>query len=123
MSINPRRKSPRYHCLGTASVQMVPENAANRFPARILNLSQSGCLMVLREPIPDLVLDQVIELLFEVKGLPFRLRARAKSFCPHDAVGFEFLDVSTRRRSHLEELIKELSSESGYIDRRMRDRQ
>jgi len=123
MPMNGRRKSPRYHCLGTASIQVLPESAENRFPARILNLSQGGCLMVLRQPIPELLLDQVIELLFEVKGFPFRLRARAKSFCPRRAVGFEFLDVSPRRRAQLEELIEELALESSYIDRRASDRQ
>ena len=122
MPMNGRRKSPRYHCRGTASIQVLPENPENRFPARILSLSQSGCLMVLRQPIPELLLDQVIELLFEVKGLPFRLRARAKSFCPHHTVGFEFLDVSARKRGQLEDLIEELARESSYIDRRAGER-
>jgi len=122
MPMNGRRKSPRYHCRGTASIQVLPENPENRFPARILSLSQSGCLMVLRQPIPELSLDQVIELLFEVKGLPFRLRARAKSFCPHHTVGFEFLDVSARKRGQLEDLIEELARESSYIDRRAGER-
>ncbi|MGA2833292.1 MAG: PilZ domain-containing protein [Terracidiphilus sp.] len=100
------RQSPRLGCRGFGAIQTLP--ASERpCPARILNLSVGGCLMELKAPL-DLAMDEIVELLFNVNQMPFRVRATVRALRSKGLVGFEFLQLSERTRRHLCELIGEL---------------
>jgi hypothetical protein len=100
------RQSPRLGCGGMGAIQMLPI-CQPPCPARILNLSVGGCLMELQEPL-DLSVDQIVELIFTVNQLPFRVRGNVRAVRSTVLVGFQFLHVSERTLWQLNELIGEL---------------
>jgi len=63
--------------------------------------------MELKAPL-DLAMDEIVELLFNVNQMPFRVRATVRALRSKGLVGFEFLQLSERTRRHLCELIGEL---------------
>jgi hypothetical protein len=100
------RQSPRLGCRGFGAVQTLP--ASERpCPARILNLSVGGCLMELKAPL-ELAVDEIVELIFNVNQMPFRVRAKVRAVRSKGLVGFQFLQLSERTRRFLHELIAEL---------------
>ncbi|HUD74311.1 MAG TPA: PilZ domain-containing protein [Terracidiphilus sp.] len=100
------RQSPRLGCRGFGAIQTLP---ASERPcaARILNLSVGGCLMEVKGPL-DLALDEIVELIFNINQMPFRVRAKVRSIRLKGLVGFQFLQLSERTRRYLHELIGEL---------------
>ena len=100
------RQSPRLGCRGIGAIQTLPASALP-CPAKILNLSVGGCLMELKGPL-DLAVDEIVELIFNVNQMPFRVRGKVRVVRPKLLVGFQFLELSERTRWHLHELIGEL---------------
>jgi hypothetical protein len=101
-----QRQSTRLECEGAGAIQTLP--ACERpFPAKILNLSVDGCLMELQGPL-DLATDEIVELLFTVNQMPFRVRGKIRAVRSIVLVGSQFLQLSERTRRHLHELIEEL---------------
>lgn len=100
------RQSPRLGCRGYGAVQTLPASE-QPCPARILNLSVGGCLMELKGPL-DIAVDEIVELIFNVNQMPFRVRGKVRVVRPKLLVGFQFLELSERTRWHLHELIGEL---------------
>jgi len=76
-------------------------------PGKIINLSLGGCLVALHTPL-DLLMDEIVELIFCVNQMPFRVRAKVRSIRSETLMGFQFLHLSNRVRLRLEDLIKEL---------------
>ena len=100
------RHSPRLGCGGMGAIQKLPA-CEPPCRARILNLSVGGCLMELQGPL-DLAVDEIVELIFKVNQLPFRVRGNVRIVRSTVLVGFQFLQVSERTRRQLQELIEEL---------------
>lgn len=100
------RSSPRLQCFGHAGVQTLPAYEMP-CPAKIINLSLGGCLVALETP-PDLVMDETVELIFCVNQLPFHVRGKVRSLRSETLIGFQFLHLSNRTRTQLEDLIKEM---------------
>jgi hypothetical protein len=63
--------------------------------------------MELKGPL-DLAMDEIVELIFNVNQMPFRVRATVRALRSKGQVGFEFIQLSERTRRHLCELIGEL---------------
>jgi hypothetical protein len=100
------RSSPRLQCSGLAGIQTLPVSE-KPFPAKIMNLSVGGCLMKLEMPL-ILAMDEIVELLFCVNQMPFRVRGKVRAIRSDTLIGFQFPHLSTRSRRQLEDLIGEL---------------
>jgi c-di-GMP-binding flagellar brake protein YcgR len=100
-----QRRYPRVGCTGSAAIQVTPEEPP--CPARIVDLSAGGCLMVLRQP-KRLRQDELVELAFDVNHLPFRVRGQVRAVRSDTTIGFQFPQLSARVRRQLEDLIQEL---------------
>jgi hypothetical protein len=103
-----KRKHPRFECRGTASVQIAAGKPP--CPAKIVDLSAEGCLLILREQ-QNLMKDITVELAFEINHLPFRVRAQAKAVRSEKMVGFQFLDLNERARRNLKDLVEEVKAD------------
>ena len=103
------RRNPRFECAGIAAVQIAPIEAPR--PGRILDLSEEGCRIVLDKP-ARLVLNAVVELIFNVNHLPFRVRGHVRVIRSPNMFGFQFFQVSTRTVLQIEELIDELKEKA-----------
>jgi hypothetical protein len=82
-------------------------NVASRLDGRILDLSMSGCRIRTNEHFPVGIYTRV-ETEFRVDGLPFRLGGVIQSIHDRNTVGLRFLDMSSRKREQLEQLIEEI---------------
>lgn len=100
------RRSPRLACEGLAGVQTLPA-CDKPCPATIMNLSIGGCLMELDRPL-SLAINEMVELIFCVNRMPFRVRGRVRFIRSATRVGFQFPQPSERVRRQLEELVGEL---------------
>lgn len=100
-----RRRNPRFACLGVAGVQRKPTEEP--IPAKVVNLSAGGCLIVLEEP-HALTQDTTVELTFEVNGQPFRVWGKVRAVHSDLDIGLEFPLMSERVRRRLEDLIEQL---------------
>jgi hypothetical protein len=100
------RRAPRLRCSGIAGIQTLPA-CVRPFPATIINLSIGGCLMESERPL-TLAENEVVELIFCVNQMPFRVRGRVRAIRSERVVGFQFPQVSDRVRRQLEDLIGEL---------------
>lgn len=100
------RKSPRLQCSGQAGVQTLPA-CEKPCPAKIMNLSIGGCLMEFERPL-TLVMDEIVELIFCVNHMPFRVRGKVRAIHSETLVGFQFPLLSDRIRRQLEDLVGEL---------------
>jgi len=76
-------------------------------PGKIINLSLGGCLVALEAP-QELVMDEIVELIFSVNQMPFHVRGTVRSIRSETLIGFQFSHLSNRVRERLEDLIKEL---------------
>lgn len=100
-----KRRYLRIECSGSAGVQLAAGEPV--VPAKIVNLSAGGCLMVLEKAQP-IAQDMMVELTFHINHLPFRVRGQAKAIRSGTQIGFQFLQVGTRVRREIEDLIDEL---------------
>jgi c-di-GMP-binding flagellar brake protein YcgR len=103
--IDDKRLYPRVECKGDASVRMVP--SASRCPATIVNLSEGGCLLVLKEP-GCLSQDTTVELTFTINNHLFRIPGQVKAKRSDTAIGFQFRFLGDRLRRQLEALLEQL---------------
>ncbi len=111
-----KRRNTRIGCTGSAGIQMPAGEAF--YPARIVNLSAGGCLLVLQKP-QRLSQDTMVELTFQINDLPFRVRGRVRSIRSETKIGFEFPQLSKRVRRQLEYVVDELI---GNLVRRFAER-
>lgn len=100
-----QRRYPRIGCTGSADIKLVA--GEETYPAKIVNLSAGGCLMVLQKPQP-LAKDTMVELTFHINNIPFHLQGQVKAPRSDTRVGFEFPQLSPRMRRQLEDLVDEL---------------
>jgi hypothetical protein len=100
-----KRRNPRFDCKGTATVQELGGGTPQA--GRVANLSVDGCLIVLKEPKP-LTQDTVVELVFTIDKVPFRVWGQVKAIRPDASIGFQFPLLSNRVRERLAALIEQL---------------
>jgi len=80
---------------------------ASRLQGRILDLSLSGCRIRTDEAFPVGIYTR-IEVEFHLDGLPFRLGGVIQDLHDRRTVGIRFLDLSSRKRDQVEQLIEEI---------------
>lgn len=102
-----RRRHPRYSCDGDAEVHL--PHAGLRFQGRIQNLSVSGCYI---ETELNLERGTYVEVFFRLHQLRFRLAGNVVGVDKRSGVRIAFLNVSGRRATHIEELMRELAEKS-----------
>jgi len=107
MLLYDRRRHPRFRCTGHADILLIPD--APLVPARVVNVSQCGCLIELQQS-QRLGQSSSAELTFKVNRLPFRMRVQAAAIRSETLVGFQFDPLGERVRGRLEELIQELAA-------------
>src|ERR1035438_6244682 len=100
------RRSPRLQCSGTAGIQTLPA-CDKPVPAKIVDLSIGGCLMEFETP-KALAVDEIVELIFCVNHMPFRVRGKVRMIHSETLMGFQFPQLSDRIRMQLEDLVGEL---------------
>lgn len=102
---NEQRRHPRLRCFGSAEVYFTVSGVPCE--AKIINLSLEGCLAVLETP-QVMHKDALVEIVFSVNQLPFRVRGQIKAVRSSTEVGFLFPALSKRARVRLGDLIEEL---------------
>ena len=100
-----RREQPRHEVDTSAVIFLV--NVASRLTGRILDLSLGGCRIYTDERFPVGIYTRV-ETEFRLEGLPFRLGGVIQAIHDRRHVGIRFLDMSSRKREQLEQLVKEI---------------
>jgi hypothetical protein len=100
-----RREVTREAVDTTAVIVLV--KIASRLPGRILDLSLSGCRIRTDERFPVGIYTQV-ETEFRIAGLPVRLGGVVQAIHDKHTVGIRFLDMSSRKREQVEELIRDI---------------
>jgi PilZ domain len=102
-----RRQQSRHEVDTSAVILLI--NVGSLLRGRIVDLSLSGCRIRTEERFPVGIYTRV-ETEFRIGGLPFRLGGVIQSVHDRDRhnVGIRFLDVSARKRGHLEQLIEEI---------------
>lgn len=108
-----QRRHPRLRCFGSGEVYFEVNGVP--CPAKVLNLSLEGCLLILQAPehqpwMEPLTVahDQFVEIVFSVNQLPFRVRGQIKAVRPDQQLGLRFPALGRRTRVRLEDLIEEL---------------
>ncbi len=108
-----QRRHPRLRCFGSGEVHFEVNGVP--CPAKVLNLSLEGCLLILQAPDQQpwmepltVAPDQFVEILFSVNQLPFRVRGQVKVIRPNQELGLQFPALGHRTRTRLEDLIEEL---------------
>jgi hypothetical protein len=101
------RQHPRFDCCGYAKVQ-IPSDPTMHY-AKILNLSLEGCLIEVTTPIEEL--DSFLDLTITVNHLPFYVRGQIR-YVRADRIGLQFMQLSSRAREQLVDLLEELAEEA-----------
>jgi len=101
-----RRRTPRHACHGPADFRV--HNWYLR-RGRILNLCLEGCLLQPRQATGYRPGD-TLDLRFEINRLAFRAQCIVRRINPDHTLGVELLELSTRNRAQLRELLNELMS-------------
>jgi PilZ domain len=102
-----RRRHPRYSCDGNAEVHL--PHAGLLFHGRIQNLSVSGCYI---ETELNLERGTYVEVFFGLHQLRFRLAGNVIGVDRRSGVRIAFLNVTGRRATYIEELMRELAEKS-----------
>ena len=89
--------------------------------AAIVDLSVAGCRLLTKVAVP-LEAGTVIELTFQINQLPFRVRACLQAPRSPVELGFAFVDLSTRSRHRIEDLVEELAEDQLRQARASRNR-
>ena len=100
-----RRAHSRYDVDASAVVYLV--KFGSRIQGHLLDVSLSGCRIQTRERITVGIYRQV-EVEFNLEGLPFRLGGVFQSIHDQQTVGIRFIDMSSRKREGLEQLIHDI---------------
>jgi hypothetical protein len=93
--------------VGTAEIHF--HRIGKSYPARIEDLSLTGCKLVLLSE-SEINVRSIFELTFTVRGLPFRVRARATGIRGSGHIGVEFVGISLSTTQYLHDLIDELEA-------------
>ena len=99
------RAHPRLNVDSSALLYLIDLRA--EIHGRIIDLSMGGCLIHTHRPFPVGIFRRV-ETEFRLHGLPFRLAGVTQSLYGTHRVGIRFLDMSSRKREQLNELIGEV---------------
>jgi hypothetical protein len=107
-----RRTQSRHEVDTTADIFLI--NVGSRLAGRIQDLSVGGCRIRTDERFPVGIYTRV-ETEFRLEGLPFRLGGVIQAVHDRDRrlVGIRFLDMSSRKREQLEQLIEEIDELQG----------
>jgi hypothetical protein len=100
-----RRGTPRQQIDTSATLLLV--NVGSVLKGRILDLSLSGCRIRTDVRFPVGIFTRV-EIEFHLEGLPFRLGGVIQVIHDRNTVGIRFLDLSSRKREQIEDLIAEI---------------
>jgi hypothetical protein len=100
-----RRVQSREEVDTTAVIHLI--NIASRLQGRILDLSLGGCRIRSDERFPVGIYTRV-ETEFRLEGLPFRLGGVVQAIHDRRTVGIRFLDLSSRKREQVTQLIEEI---------------
>lgn len=106
-NVRERRAQSREGVDTTAIIFLV--NVASVLTGRIIDLSLGGCRIRTDERFPVGIYTR-IETEFRLEGLPFRLGGVIQAIHDQDRrnVGIRFLDMSSRKREQIEQLIDEI---------------
>jgi len=102
--VDPRRMA-RYQIDGFAEIHFI--NLGSTVRGRIVDLSLNGCGIRTDAPFPGGIKTRV-EIEFQCEGLLFRLIGVIADIHNPCLVGIRFLDVSSRKKAQLEQLIGEI---------------
>jgi len=102
-----RRQQSRHEVDTTATIFLV--NVGSTLRGRILDLSLTGCRVRTDEHFPVGIYTRV-ETEFRYQGLPFRLGGVIQAIHDRSTVGIRFLDLSSRKREQVLELIGEIDA-------------
>ena len=107
-----KRRHPRFSCVGTAEVHH--PWAARPYPARVKDLSVTGCKLVL---LAEAAIEprSIFELTFTVNRIPFRVHARATGVRGPDGLGVEFVSLTLTATQNLYDLIDELAEKQRMV--------
>ena len=105
-----RRESSREAVETSAVIDLI--KIASRLQGRIQDLSLNGCRIRTDERFPVGIYTRV-ETEFRLDGLPFRLGGVIQSIHDRNTVGIRFLDMSSRKREQVEQLIEEIREKKG----------
>jgi hypothetical protein len=108
-SAKPNMRERREACREAVDTSAVIDliRIASRLPGRILDLSLSGCRIRTDEPFPVGIYTR-IEVEFRLDGLAFRLGGVIQGIHDRRTVGIRFLDMSSRKREQVEQLMEEI---------------
>jgi c-di-GMP-binding flagellar brake protein YcgR len=104
----PERRNHSRHSVDD-SAAVILFKIASRLAGRIIDLSLGGCRIRCHERFPVGIYTPV-EAEFQLDGISFRLGGVVQAIHDSHTVGLRFLDMSPRKREHLEKLIEELQS-------------
>ncbi len=100
-----RREASREAVDTSAVIHLI--HVASRLRGRILDLSVGGCRIRTDERFPVGIYTRA-ETEFHLEGLTFRLGGVVQAIHDRQTVGIRFLDMSSRKREQVEQLIEEI---------------
>jgi len=104
-----RRTACRQELDASAVIFLI--HCGSRLPGRILDLSLGGCRIRADQRFAVGIYTRV-ETEFQVNGLPFRLAGVIQAVHDRLSLGIRFLDMSSRKREQLEQLIAEIEAQA-----------
>ncbi len=104
-----RRKSPRHVIEGDASILLVDHGSS--IPCNILDLSLGGCQLRTHDRFLAGV-HILVEVSFKVHGIILRFRGQVQWKSGEYLFGIHFLEMTSRRRDELAELLCEIEAEN-----------
>jgi hypothetical protein len=105
LSKRDRRTQAREEVDTSAIIHLI--HVASVLHGRILDLSLDGCRIRTDERFPVGIYTRV-EIEFCLDGLPFRLGGVVQAIHDRNTIGIRFLDLSSRKREQVEQLIEEM---------------
>ena len=100
-----RRAAHRCGVDTSAVIDLV--NVGSKLPGQIVDLSVGGCRIRTTEKFPVGIYTR-IETEFKLHGLPFRLGGVIQAIHDRNTVGIRFLDMSSRKKDQVAELVAEI---------------
>jgi c-di-GMP-binding flagellar brake protein YcgR len=107
-----RDRRTAHRCGVDTSAIIYLVNVGSKLKGHILDLSVGGCRIKTLEKFPVGIYTR-IETDFMLHGLPFRLGGVIQAIHGRDTVGIRFLDMSSRKRDQVAELVAELEEPQG----------
>ncbi len=104
-----RRSAPRLSVDGLASLFLVKHGSS--VPCRVVDLSMGGCLLETQKQLLAGIQLRV-EVTFKVRGLAFRFNGVTQWTDGRQRIGIRFVDVTSRRKDELVELLREVEQEN-----------